>query len=90
MVISNYHTNKKIKQNNFKSLFPFMPQYTFRMLICSNTGCGKTNHLYHMLMSPLLYYDQIHLYAKNLEQDKYQKMLQELKTISKQVGFVIL
>ena len=89
MEIPNYDS-RKIKNNNFKSLFPFIPQDTFRMLICGNTGCGKTNLLYHMLMSPLLYYDQIHLYAKNVEQDKYKKMLQELKPISKQVGYDVI
>ena len=48
-----------------------MPKDTFRMLICGNSGSGKTNMLYHMLMQPLVYYDQLHLFAKNLEQDKY-------------------
>ena len=89
MNIPNYDS-RKIKNNNFKSRFPYMPQDTFRMLICGNTGCGKMNLLYHMLMSPLLYYDQIHLYAKNLEQDKYQKIIQELKPISKQVGYNVI
>ena len=52
-----------------------MPKDTFRMLICGNSGSGKTNMLYHMLMQPLVYYDQLHLYAKNLEQDKYKKKM---------------
>ena len=57
----------------FKQLFPFMPKFTFRMLICGNSGSGKTNLLYHMLMKPLIHYDEIYLYAKNLDQEKYQK-----------------
>lgn len=32
----------------------------------------KTNLLYHMLIHPLLQCDEIYLYAKNLEQEKYQ------------------
>ena len=63
---------------------------TFRMLICGGSGCGKTNMLYHMLMQPLLYYDQLHLYAKNLEQDKYKKMIEKLSSISEQVGYNVI
>ena len=67
-----------------------MPKDTFRMLICGGSGCGKTNMLYHMLMQPLLYYDQLHLYAKNLEQDKYKKMIKKLSSISEQVGYNVI
>ncbi|CAH3171092.1 unnamed protein product [Porites lobata] len=63
-------------------LFPFMPADTFRMLICGNSGSGKTNLLYHMLIKPLLYYDEIYLYARNLEQDKYQKLIQKMRELS--------
>ncbi|CAH3036896.1 unnamed protein product [Porites lobata] len=62
----------------YKQLFPYMPADTFRMLICGNSGSGKTNLLYHMLIKPLLYYDEIYLYARNLEQDKYQKLIQKM------------
>ena len=34
-------------------------------------------------MSPLVYYDQIHLYAKNLQQDKYQQMIEAFDGIGK-------
>ena len=54
------------------------------------SGSGKTNLLYHMLMKPLLYYDRIHLYAKNLEQQKYKDMLQTLTDISNSVGIMSL
>ena len=67
-----------------------MPNDTFRMLICGNSGSGKTNLLYHMLMQPLLYYDQIHLYAKNLEQQKYKDMIQKLTDISDNVGYDVI
>ena len=65
MDIPNYDNKKE--NNNFKRFYGYMPNDTFRMLICGNSGSRKTNLLYHMLMRPLLYYDQIHLYAKNLE-----------------------
>ena len=38
----------------YKQLFPYMPSDTFRMLICGNSGSGKTNLLYHMLIKPLI------------------------------------
>ena len=67
-----------------------MPNDTFRMLIRGNSGSGKTNLLYHILMKPLLYYDRIHLYAKNLEQQKYKDMIQTLNDISNSVGYNVL
>ena len=64
----------KIK-NKFKQVknCEFMPDDTFRMLICGSSGCGKTNLLYHMLIEPLLYYDEIHLYAKKSRTRKIPK-----------------
>ena len=50
-----------------------MPNDTFRMLIRGNRGSGKTNLLYHTLIEPLLYFDEIYLYAKNLDQEKISK-----------------
>ena len=68
-----------------------MPKDTFRMLICGNSGSGKTNMLYHMLMQPLVYYGQLHLYAKNLEQDKYKKnMIEKLTNIGNHVGYDVI
>ena len=46
MEIPNYDTNTKNKK--FKKHYPYMPNDTFRMLICGNSGSGKTNLLYHM------------------------------------------
>ena len=68
-----------------------MPNDTFRMLICGNSGSGKTNLLYHMLIEPLLYYDKIYLYAKNLEQEKYQNLMKEMNEASnEEVGYNII
>lgn len=63
-----------------------MPKNIFRMLICGNTGCVKTNLLIQMLLTPPSYYDKIYLYAKNLEQDKYRKLVSALEPISKVAG----
>ena len=85
MEIPNYDTNTKNK--NFKQHYSYMPDETFHMLICGNSGSGKTNLLYHMLIKPLLYYDEIHLYAKNLEQEKYQNLMNKMNELSKRSGY---
>ena len=41
-------------------------------------------------MKPLVYYDQIHLYGKNLEQEKYRHMIETMNDISGQVGYDII
>ena len=89
MEIPNYDSFND-KQNNYKQLYPFMPNDTFRMLICGSSGVGKTCLLLHILMKPLVYYDQIHLYAKNLEQKKYQDMIKNFNEISESVGYNVL
>ena len=76
MEIPNYDVD--VKNKKFNQLYSFMPNDTFRMLICGNSGSGKTNLLCHMLLKPLLYYDKIFLYAKNLEQEKYQNLMKEM------------
>ena len=67
-----------------------MPSDTFQMLICGNSGSGKTNLLYHMLMKPLLFYDEVYLYARNLEQDKYKSLIQTIRELSHKLGYEIL
>ena len=88
MEIPNYDVD--IKNKKFKQLYSFMPNDTFRMLICGNSGSGKTDLLYHMLIQPLLYYEEIHLYAKNLEQEKYQNLINNMNHISGQTGYDIM
>ena len=89
MEIPNYDSNSETS-NNYKRLYKYMPDDTFRMLICGGSGSGKTNLLYHMLTEPLVFYDQIHLYAKNLEQEKYQNMIKKFDEISQSVGYDVL
>ena len=84
MEIPNYYSNSD-GEKKYKQLYPYMPSDTFRMLICGNSGSGKTNLLYHMLMKPLLQFDEIYLYAKNLEQEKYQKLIRKMREMSRQV-----
>ena len=89
MEIPNYDGDED-KDKKYHQLFNFMPSNIFRMLICGNSGSGKTNLLYHMLIKPLLYYDEIYLYARNLEQDKYQQLIKKMTGLSHKMGYEIL
>ena len=82
MKIPNY--DKKETSNNFKQLYDYMPDRCFRMLICGKSGCGKTNTVLHMLIKPLIYYDKINLYSKNLEQEKYAFLSKTLERIAEE------
>ena len=89
MEIPNYDT--KTKNKKFKQLRSYMPNDTFRMLICGNSGSGKTNLLYNMLIEPLFYYDKVYLYAKNLEQEKYQNLMNLMNEASNEkAGYKIM
>lgn len=81
MDIPNY--DSKNNKNNFERLYNFMPKQVFRLLICGCSGCGKTNTLLHMLLKPLIYYDKLYLYAKNLEQSKYQRLTENMEKIAR-------
>ena len=89
MEIPNYDVDPKNKK--FKQLYSFMPNDTFRMLLCGGSGSGKTNLLFHMLIQPLIYYDKIYLYAKNLKQEKYQNLMKEMNEASnEEAGYNIM
>ena len=42
MDIPNYDFNED-ENKNFKQLYKYMPKSNFQMLICGNSGSGKTN-----------------------------------------------
>ena len=66
-----------------------MPSKSFRLLICGPSGSRKTNALIHMLLEPLVYYDKVYLYAKNIDQEKYQLLSNELKKVAKKIKIPI-
>ena len=80
MEIPNYDNNGD--EDKFIYLHDFMPNKIFRMLICGGSGSGKTNLLLHILKEPLIYYDKLYIYAKNLEQTKYQELIKCLSKIA--------
>ena len=89
MEIPNYDSKYRVG-GNYKQLYPFMPNNTFRMLIAGPSGSGKTNTLMHMLQKPLIQFDKLYLYAKNLEQGKYVDLIKRFDTISGQVGYPVM
>ena len=86
MKIPNY--DRDDNESDFKQLFPFMPNRSFRMLLCGPSDSGKTNTLMHMIYN-LLYYDKVYLYAKNLNQSKYRD-IDIFKPISEEVGYDVI
>ena len=38
-------------------------------------------------MAPMLFYDKLYLYAKNIEQSKHKHMIDNLTDVSKQVSY---
>ena len=85
MEIPNYDSKNNNKLD-YKQLYPFMPDTAFRMLICGCSGSGKTNTLMHMLRKPLIQYDKLYLYAKNLEQSKYEDLISHLNKVASNIG----
>ena len=89
MFIPNYDNLINKNKNNFKRLYNYMPSKSFRMLICGLSGSGKTNALVYMLLKPLIYYDKVYLYAKNIDQEKYQLLSNELNKLVKKNKFSV-
>ena len=75
--------------SNFRQLYDFMPHQCFRMLICGPSGSGKTNTPMHMIYN-LLYFDKVYLHAKNLEQSKYQNLMDIFQSISDEVVYDVI
>ena len=89
MYIPNYDAEDDVV-SNFRQLYDFMPIRSFRMLVCGPSGFGKTNNVIHMIYSNLLYFDKIYLYAKNLEQSKYQILMDKFQPITNEVGYDVI
>ena len=66
-----------------------MPDRYSRMLVCGPSGSGKTNLLLDMIYR-LLYFDKIYLYAKNLQESKYQHLIDLCEPISEEAGYRII
>ena len=66
--LDNIVSNKIINNNNNNNIWPI------RMLIIGPSGSGKTNTLFH-LINNLRPIDKIYLYAKDLQEPKYEYLI---------------
>jgi len=80
--------DKAVEKNEvkYKDNDRLAPKWPFRMLLCGGSGCGKTNALLNMLLTNFVYFDKIYLYAKNIQQPKYQFLVDEIRKIEKKLG----
>ena len=71
--LGNIVGNKKIKEEN---------DWPFRMLIIGPSGSGKTNTLLHLInnLHPI---DKICLYAKDIDEKKYQFLINKREQAGK-------
>ena len=81
--LDNIVSNNKIKEDN---------DWPFRMLIMGPSGSGKTNTLLHLInnLHPI---DKIYLYAKDIDEKKYQFLINKreqagLKNLSDSKAFI--
>ena len=87
MKIPNYDDNRK--KDKKRSLNNFLNE-EFRMLICGQSNCGKTNLLMHILRRPLVVYDKIIFHTPNRHQDKIKDLESLMDDISKKVGYNVM
>ena len=72
-----------------RSLNDFLKE-DFRILVCGQSGSGKTNAVLHILIKPLAYYDKIYFYTPNSQQDKMIKLKESLEKVNKKIGYEIM
>ena len=87
MKIPNYDSNKK--ESKKRRLNDFINE-EYQMLICGQSGCGKTDAVMYMLRKPLVYYDQIYFYTPNKHQEKIKDLQKVMGDISEKVGYQVM
>ena len=68
-------TNEKNKNHNNEK-WPYIPDHPYRILIVGGSGSGKTNALIN-LINEQNDIDTIYLYAKNLNEPKYEYLIKK-------------
>ena len=74
-------TNENNRKHNKK--WPYIPDHSYRMLIIGGSGSGKTNALLNLIKEQgndnLI--DKIYLYAKDLNETKYQFLIKKREDV---------
>ena len=71
-------TNENDKEHNEK--WQFIPDHSYRILIISGSGSGKTNALLNLLKEQDDI-DKIYLYAKDLSEPKYEMLIKKCQNV---------
>ena len=71
-------TNENKKEHNEK--WPYIPDHPYRVLIIGGSGSGKTNTL-HNLINEQNVIGKIYLYAKDLNEPKYEFLIKKCENI---------
>ena len=71
-------TNENDKEHNEK--WQFIPDHSYRILIISGSGSGKTNALLNLLKEQDDI-DKIYLYAKDLSEPKYEFLIKKRENV---------
>ena len=69
-------TNENNKEDNKK--WPFIPDQPYRILIIVGSWSGKTNTVLNLIKEQD-YIDKIYLYAKDLNEPKYEFLIKKRK-----------
>ena len=80
MEISNLDMLVNEQNANHINVNLLAPQWPFRFLICGSSGSGKSNMLMNLILK-YLHYDRIYLYAKSLNQSKYQYLADKIEEL---------
>ena len=76
MKIFNFDVIKNENNAEHNPKWPYIPDRPYRMLIIGGSGPGKTSALLN-LISHQRYTDKIYLYAKDLNEPKYQLLIKK-------------
>ena len=88
MRLKNFDVPKS--KTKHKRIHPAIPEDSLRLVIAAPPASGKTNTIMNMIYY-LLYFDEILLFAKNLQQDKYQFFLNDFaKRVDPEAGYKVI